>query len=234
MKNFLRMMAVLLLTAAVPLASQAQDKAIYVTKKIRGKERKVLSMDFSRIKRPQTPEEMNPVFHNPPVRQDTTGTCWAFATTSFLESELYRLYGQKIKLSEMFTVYHEYLEKARRFVREKGNSAFGQGSEHNAVLLRMKQYGAVPRSAYSGLLPGRTGYNHSKMFREMKNYLNFVKEHGYWYEDQVLDQIRHILNRYMGEPPETISVNGREMSPKEFLSDVLKLPLDDYVPVMST
>ncbi len=220
------------LMAAAPLI--AQDRAIYVKKKVWGKEKTVLSIDFSKLKKPTTIEEMNPVFHNPPIRQDTTGTCWAFATTSFLESELYRLYGMKVKLSEMFTVYYEYLEKARRFVREKGESAFGQGSEHNAVILRMKQYGAVPYSAYDGLLEGRTGYNHGPMFREIKNYLDFVKEHNYWYEDQVLDQIRHILNRYMGEPPKTITVDGKTMTPKEYLENVLRLPLDDYVAFMST
>ena len=40
---------------------------------------------------------------------------------------------KEVKLSEIYTVYWEYLEKARRFVRERGNSAFGQGSEANAV-----------------------------------------------------------------------------------------------------
>ncbi len=212
----------------------AQDRALYVKKKIHGKERTVLTMDFSKIKKPSSVEEFNPVFHNPPVHQDTTGTCWAFATTSFLESEVYRLYGKKVKLSEMFTVYHEYLEKVRRFVREKGNSAFGQGSEHNAVILRMKQYGAVPYSAYTGLINGRKRYNHTPMFREIKNYLDFIKKHGYWYEDEVLDHVKHILNRYMGKPPSKITVDGKEMTPKEYLKNVLQLPLDDYVAFMST
>ncbi|HDL18006.1 MAG TPA: peptidase C1 [Bacteroidetes bacterium] len=212
----------------------AQDKAVYVKKKYGKRERQVLTFDFSKIKKPASVAEMNPVFHNPPIHQDTTGTCWCFATTSFLESEVYRLHQKKVKISEIFTVYHEYLEKVRRYVREKGNSAFAEGSEHNAVIHRMKQYGAVPESAYTGLIDGRTGHNHGPMVREMRNYLQFIKQHNYWHEDEILANIRNILNRYLGEPPKTVTVDGQIMTPKEYLKNVLQLPLNDYVAFMST
>src|SRR5512133_3962663 len=72
-------------------------------------------------------------FSFPPISQGNTGTCWCFSTTSFYESEVYRLTGQKIRISEIFTVYWEYVEKARRFVKERGNSLVDQGSEANAA-----------------------------------------------------------------------------------------------------
>lgn len=41
------------------------------------------------------------------------------------------------------------------------------------------------------------------------------------------------MNSYMGVPPTKISVNGKEMTPQEYLNNVLKLKLDDYVDVTS-
>jgi len=85
--------------------------------------RKVLKMDFSGMDLPTSKEQFTYYWHNDPISQGRTGTCWCFATTSYYESEIYRLTGKKVKLSEMFTVYWEYVEKARRYILEKGNSA---------------------------------------------------------------------------------------------------------------
>ena len=98
----------------------------------------------------------NVQWHNPPISQGNTGTCWCFSTTSFLESEAFRLHGVKVKLSEMYTVYWEYVEKATRFVKERGNSLFDEGAEANAVTDIWKKYGIVPESEYNGLEKGRT------------------------------------------------------------------------------
>ena len=212
----------------------AQDHAFYKpTTNFWGKPDTVLTFDFSKIKKPQSLKAFKQVFHFPPIRQDTTGTCWCFSTTSFLESEIYRIHKKKIKLSEMYTVYWEYVEKARRYIREKGKSAFGEGSEDNAVLLRIKQYGIVRESDYNGLLPGQKHYNHQKMFRELRDYLHFLRDHDYWDEDIALENVKLILNKYMGKPPEAIVVDGKKMTPKEFAEKVVDLPLDDYVEFMS-
>ncbi len=50
----------------------------------------------------------------------------------------------------MFTVYLEYVEKAKRFAEERGNSAFAEGSEANAVIRMWKMYGIVPEEIYPG------------------------------------------------------------------------------------
>ncbi|MCP2519939.1 C1 family peptidase [Candidatus Aminicenantes bacterium AC-335-K20] len=212
---------------------QCVDKAIYKTKEINGEKRTVLTLDFSKIERPKSPEEFTQYFHFPPISQGKTGTCWCFSTTSFLESELKRLGKGEIKLSEMYTVYWEYVEKARRFIREKGNSFFGQGSEHNAVIERIKKYGIVRASDYTGLLSGKKTHDHTELFKELKAYLNFLKENNYWDEETAIEYVKAILNKHLGKPPEKIIVDGKEMTPKEYLDNVLQLPLDDYVAIIS-
>ena len=233
MRRFTQFIGIVLTLALLSGLAFAQDKAFYKpTKNFWGKPDTVLTMDFSKIKKPPSPQAFEQVFHFPPIRQDTTGTCWCFSGTSFLESELYRIHQKKVKLSEMYTVYWEYVEKARRFIRKKGKSAFGEGSEEDAVINRIKQYGIVRESDYNGLLPGEKKYSHRKMFRELRNYLNFLKKNGYWDENIALANIKMILNKYMGKPPETIVVDGKKMTPKEF-ANYLDLPLDDYVSFMS-
>lgn len=211
------------------------DQVVYKKRKVddKKKEETYLSMDFSGIEKPTSPEDFNQYFHFPPLRQGKTGTCWSFSTTSFLESELKRLGKGEIKLSEMYTVYWEYVEKTRRFIREKGNSSFAEGSEHNAVIERMKKYGAVRASDYTGLLARKTEHNHRELVKEMKAYLNFLKKHNYWDEKPAISYIKTILNKHLGKPPETINVDGKEMTPKEYLTNILQLPLDDYVAIMS-
>jgi bleomycin hydrolase len=212
---------------------QVKNEAIYKTREFQGRQRQYLSLDFSLIEQPEAVADFQQIFHQPPVRQYRTGTCWSFATTSFLESELKRLGRGEIRLSEMYTVYWEYVEKARRFIKEKGNSFLGEGSEHNAVIARMKEYGAVPASAYTGLLPGKTEHDHSALFKELKNYLDFCKTNEYWDEEKALSYVKLILNKHLGEPPAEVEVEGQKMTPKEYLENVLQLPLDDYACFMS-
>jgi bleomycin hydrolase len=52
----------------------------------------------------------------PVISQGSTGTCWSFSTISFLESEIIRLSGKTVDLSEMFSVRNTYLDKAENYV----------------------------------------------------------------------------------------------------------------------
>ena len=223
----------LLFAQNVPAQPSQPDSAFYAEKTVFGKKKTVLTMDFSYIRRPASVEAFKPVFHFPPVRQDTTNTCWAFSGISFLESEIFRIHGRKIKLSEMYTVYWEYFEKARRYVQKRGDSEFPEGSEHEAVILRIQQYGTVPGEAYTGLLPGRMKHNHTAMVEELRGYLDYVKNHSIWNEEQVLANVRLIQDKHMGKPPETVRVDGRILTPKAYAEQVVRLPLEDYVNVMS-
>ena len=194
---------------------------------------KAFKMDFSGYNLPKTTSEFKQIWHSPPVSQASTGTCWCFSTTSYYESEIYRLFKKEIKLSEMYTVYWEYVEKAIRFVKERGNSAFGEGSEANAVPRIWRKYGCVPENIYTGLMPGQRFHDHSKMFEEMNHYLEFVKKNDAWNENTVVSTIKSILNHYIGVPPETVKVNNKEMTALEYFKNEIKLNLDDYVDILS-
>lgn len=209
-----------------------QQKAL---EKKEREERKDFRVDLSGLAKPSSPEAFKTqAWHFPPVPQYLTGTCWSFSTNSFLESEVYRLTKRKVKLSEMWTVYYEYLEKAKRYVETRGNSVFDEGSEAEALPAIWKEYGIVPESAYPGVCSPDGRYDHTQMVKEMKAYLEYCKDHNYWDEGLILDSLKLILNRTMGLPPEKVTWEGRTCTPKQFLADVLKLNMDDYVSLIST
>jgi bleomycin hydrolase len=190
-------------------------------------------LDFSRVTGPSSPTEFTTVWHTPPVSQGISGMCWSYSATSFFESEAKRLYGAELKLSELYTVYWEYVEKAREYVRTRGTSAFAQGSEGNAVPRIWKKYGVVPADAYTGLLPGQRFHDHDAMFEMMSAYLTSVKASNAWDEEAAVRVITSIMNGSIGQPPSRVTVGGTSMTPKEYLANVVKLNLDDYVEVMS-
>jgi bleomycin hydrolase len=208
------------------------DQALYVQEMSEGKTQTVLSTDLTGLERPADPAEFTKFFHLPPVRQDNTGTCWSFAATSLLESELRRQGKAEVKLSEMFTVYWEYVEKARRFVREKGDSFLGQGSEPNSAMERIRQYGLVRASDFTGLLDGKASHDHGPLFREFKDFLSGLAAKNEWNEARALAGVRAILNKHLGRPPDRISVDGRSLTPLEYL-ETLGLDPDDYVAFVS-
>ncbi len=185
-------------------------------------------------KYPTNPDEYTKYWHSPPHSQGATGTCWCFATISFLESEVYRTTGQEIKLSEMYIVYWEYVERARAFVENRGDIYFAQGSEATGVLRMMKKYGIVPEEDYPGLPEGKKYHNHSIMFEEMNNYLESVKKNNAWNTVMVVSTIRSILDKHMGEPPMRIIWDGDQYTPVSYMKKVLEINPDDYFSFMST
>ncbi len=172
-------------------------------------------------------------WHTPTISQGRAGTCWAFSTTSFYESEVKRITGKEVKLSELYTVYWEYVEKARGYVQKRGKSHFSEGSEGNAVARMYKKYGTVPLSAYNGLLDGKTYHDHSAMMDEMMSYLKSVKAQNAWNEDKVLSTIKSIMNHYIGEPPVEFVVDGKKYTPHTYLKDYIQINPDNYVEILS-
>jgi len=152
------------------------------------------------------------VWRTPAKSQGRTGTCWCFSTTSFLESEAYRLGRGEFNLSEIHTVYYAYLEKAHRYAR---------------------RHGLVRKSDYDGFLPGKEKkHNHSEMYTSFKAVIDGIVG-GRGPSDSWPQSIRGILNAYIGEVPTTIDYDGRKMTPKQFSDEVLDLPFDDYVEITS-
>lgn len=187
--------------------------------------------DISKI--PNKVSDYKRMWAFPPVSQGNTNTCWCFSTTSFLESEVKRIYNKEIRISEMYTVYCEYLEKARRYVQERGDSEFGEGSEGNAVTRMYKMYGCMPLSIYSALPAGRKYHTHEALFNELESFMKSVKVANNWNEEWVISTVKSILNHYLGEPPVKFMFEGKEYTPVTFLKDYVKINPDDYVEILS-
>ena len=195
--------------------------------------RKNFVVDLTGFEAPKGLEGFNAPWHNPPVSQGNTNTCWSFSTTSFFESEVYRLTGKKVRLSEVYTVYGEYLERTKRFIRERGDSYVAEGSEANAVTRNFRNYGIVPWETYTGLKPGQKFHDHSKLIEEVRAYLIGLKASGAWNEAAALETVKAILNDHLGVPPAKFTVEGKEYTPQTYLRDFLKINPDDYADVVS-
>jgi bleomycin hydrolase len=195
--------------------------------------KKTFIVDFSNYELPKSLDEFKSQWYNEPLMQSSTNTCWCFSGTSLLESDVYRQTGKKFKFSEMFTVYWEYIEKVKRFIQERGNSSIGEGSQTNAVTRIWKQYGCVPEDVYSGKKQGQKHHNHSKMFAEIKSFLDYCKTNNIWGEGIIINNVISILNFYMGIPPKEFTYNDKKMTPLSFLKDEVKINVDDYVDIIS-
>ena len=190
-------------------------------------------MDQSGMDLPNNPSLYKTVWSNPSISQGNTGTCWSFSTTSFYESEVLRLQGKKVEISDIYSPYCEYIEKARRFIEKRGISEFSEGSEGNALARIMKMYGAVPEEAYTGLIDGRKYHSHAKMVEEMTAFLNSMKTSNAWNVEYGIETIKSIMNHYIGVPPTQFMVEGKSYTPQTYLKDYLEINPDDYVEILS-
>jgi len=193
-----------------------------------------LRFDVTRIPAPTSPEAFSPSFHFPPVAQYLTGTCWSFSTTSFFESEIYRLHGRKVKLSEIWTVYWEYVRKMQGFVDSRGATPIAEGSESNAVEIAWREHGVVPLEAYPGVVAEDGRHDHAFLIEELQALGQWCLDNDIWDRELITRMTRAILDRHLGAPPETFAYEGRTFTPKQFFADVVALNLDDYVELMST
>ncbi len=190
-------------------------------------------MDQTSYKLPNKVNLYKREWANKVISQGNAGSCWCFSTVSFLESEIFRINKKKVKLSETYTVYWEYVAKATEYVNTRGNSHFSQGSEGNAVTLQWKKYGTMPESAYTGKLKGQEFHSHAKMFAEMSSYLKNLKVTNAWNVEIVQQNIKAIMNHYIGVPPTNFTVEGVKYTPKSYLKDFLNINPDDYVEILS-
>ena len=80
----------------------------------------------------------------PVKNQASTGTCWCFATTSFIEAELVRMGKGEYDLSEMFIVRQKYMNQLQDNYIRRGKGTLGQGSITNAWKNAFNEVGIVP------------------------------------------------------------------------------------------
>jgi bleomycin hydrolase len=166
--------------------------------------------------------------------QDQTGTCWAFSTASFLESEAQRLGKGSHDFSEMYVVRHIYRMKCENYVRRQGKAQFGEGGLAHDLLNAVKKYGIVPESDYPGRKDPSKPYNHTEIERKLREKCEEYAKKGQKGELPAdwLKEIDALLDAEFGKVPLQFTYNGTLFSPISF-RDFLGINADDYVSVTS-
>jgi len=167
----------------------------------------------------------------PVISQDRTGTCWSYATTSFLESEIIRITGKQIDLSEMYNVRNTYMEKAENYVMRQGAAQFGQGALAHDVLKSAEKYGLVPFEVFKGKDDSQEKHDHTEMEAVLKGmldaYTKTKKLSPNWKK-----AINAVLDIYLGENPTEFVFEGKRYTPKSFMA-YTKINPKDYVSLTS-
>ena len=167
-----------------------------------------------------------------PVKdQAVSGTCWCFATTSFIESELLRQGKGEYDLSEMFIVRQKYLNQMADNLLRHGKGNVTQGSITASWITAFNQVGIVPEEAYTGINYDSPVHNHS----ELAGYVEAISAEAVKQKKnskQYQELANSLFDIYFGKVPETFTYKGKEYTPKSF-AESLGIDTDDYIPLTS-
>ncbi len=167
--------------------------------------------------------------------QYRSGTCWAYATLGYFESEILRKTGKTYDLCEMFVVNKDYMDCATHYVRMHGYSQISEGGSCDDVLEVMQRHGICPENAMPapGSLTGDSLANFKVFFPELERKVSGivrkeVKEPmAHW-----RDSVQAVIERYIGRCPDTFVYEGKSYTPASFAQS-LGLDLGDYVSLTS-
>ncbi len=189
---------------------------------------------FAQKQEPYEFKEIKRLAATPVKSQDQTGTCWAFSSASFLESEALRLGKGETNLSEMFVVRHIYRQKCENYVRRQGTAQFGEGGLAHDLLNAVKTFGIMPESEYPGRKDTGTPYNHKQLEKGLKTRCDEMVTLGKAGKLPVnwLAGIDSLLDVEFGVVPQTFTVDGTVFTPVSY-RDYLGLRPDDYVTITS-
>ncbi|MDE6524723.1 MAG: C1 family peptidase [Paramuribaculum sp.] len=167
----------------------------------------------------------------PVKNQASSGTCWCFATASFLESELLRKGKGEHDLSEMFIVRQKLLNQLNDNYLRRGRGNIGQGSLSHTFLNAYNQVGIVPEEVYSGINYDSPRHNHGEMMAMLEAVAGVAlkaKKRSPQYDAMV----KSVLDTYLGPLPETFTYRGKTYTPKSF-AESLGINTSDYVELTS-
>lgn len=165
--------------------------------------------------------------------QGRTGTCWAFSTVSFMESEIIRMGGPILDLSEMYIVKHAYQNKAKQYVYMHGVGNFSQGGQAHDVIKVIAEEGFVPENYYLGRDSKKTPHNHSELEPILKSMLDtYIGQKNAQPKKMWFDNIEAVLESQLGNTPKSVSFNNRKYSPQKF-ADALGFKAENYVELSS-
>lgn len=169
-----------------------------------------------------------------PVKdQYRSGTCWSYASISFLEAELIREGKGLYDLSEMFLVRNCFTEKADKFVRMHGKTNFGGGGLAQDLILVWTKYGLVPENAFNGMTIGEKGPVHGEMEAVLTGYIEQVIKNPNRKLTPVWKKgFDGILDAYLGPYPSEFDYKGAAYTPVSFAAS-LEIDPGDYVTIGS-
>ncbi len=176
-------------------------------------------------------ETINTIACTPVKSQGKTGTCWSFATASFLESEAIRKGKGNHDFSEMFVVRNVYRDKAKNYVLRQGKANFSQGSLAHDLINVAKNYGVVPESVYSGKLDGAEVHNHSEMEAALKGMLDGILGRK-TLSPKWSKAFDCVVDVYLGEIPEEFVYEGKTYTPQSY-AESMDINPDDYINITS-
>ena len=167
--------------------------------------------------------------------QNRSGTCWAYSTLSYFESEILKSTGKTYDLCESFVANKDYMDRAIQVVRYHGDMQFSQGGSAYDVYYVLKNYGICPENAmpFPGSLYGDSLNNFNEFFSLLEPYVEGIatnkasKISGQWKVG-----FQGILDAYLAKCPENFTYEGKNYTPKSFASS-LGLNMDDYVTITS-
>ena len=166
--------------------------------------------------------------------QGSSGTCWSYSTSSFLESEMIRMGKKPVDLAEIFTARNVYLDKADTYVRLHGGLNWGDGGECHDVINMYAKYGAVPQEVYSGLNYGTSKNKFGEMQAVLKGMLDaIVKNPNGKLTPNWKKAFTAVLDTYLGEVPESFTWHGKKYTPRTFADEVVGINPRDYVELSS-
>ena len=163
--------------------------------------------------------------------QSRSGTCWAYSTLSFFESEILKKSGKTYDLCESFVANKDYMDRAVQVVRLHGDCQFAQGGSAYDVYHVLKYYGICPEEAmpFPGSLYGDSLNNYNEFFSVLEPIVNAVaKSKAPKISSQWKVSLQGVLDAYLGKCPEEFTYQGKKYTPKSFAAS-LGLNWDDYV-----
>jgi bleomycin hydrolase len=162
--------------------------------------------------------------------QGSSGTCWSYSTTSFLESEMIKAGKKPVNLSELYTARCAYVEKGINYVRMHGALSLGDGGELHDVINMYRKYGAIPYEQYTGLNYGTSINKLGEMGAMTEGLLKAVVQNpNGTLSPNWLTAYTSTLDSYLGKVPESFEYNGKKYTPQTFAQQVVGLNPDDYV-----
>ena len=167
--------------------------------------------------------------------QNRSGTCWAYSTLAYFESEILRKTGKTYDLCEAFVANKTYMDRAIQVVRLHGDCQFSQGGSCYDPLYCLQHYGICPEDAmpFPGSLYGDSLNNFNEFFGVMEPYVAAIAKST---EKKISTQwkvgLQGILDAYLGQCPEKFTYQGKEYTAKSFANS-LGLDFNDYVTITS-